>query len=151
MLFLEPAHVNSPVHFDLEEQPQVALDAVVSDGGLHRPCLGRAPTASILKELEDRVCIPLETLISISGPRLRRTRALAPVLSIRRCTRLAAKPRAPNAALQAQSILMQTALRVAVGKGQSANVPSVKASLCRLPAKGSRRRLCRRPKPQSAK
>jgi hypothetical protein len=46
-------------------------------------------------EIEARVCIPLES------------RTPATVLSIRRSSRLAAKPRAANATLQAQSVLMQ--------------------------------------------
>jgi hypothetical protein len=58
-------------------------------------------------EIEARVCIPLESPILKTGPRLRKSRTPATVLSIRRSSRLATKPRAANATLQAQSVLMQ--------------------------------------------
>jgi len=49
----------------------------------------------------------LQTPILRDAPRLRKSRTPATVISIRRSTRLAAKPRAPNATLQAQAVLMQ--------------------------------------------
>jgi hypothetical protein len=61
----------------------------------------RTSTAAIMQQTEDRVCIPMESPLIKVGPRLRRPRTPATVLSIRRSTRLAAKPRAANVTLQA--------------------------------------------------
>ena len=63
-------------------------------------------------EIVARVCIPLDSPVIRAGPRLRKSRTLATVLSIRRSSHLAAKPRAAkpraaNATLQAQSVLMR--------------------------------------------
>ena len=58
-------------------------------------------------EIVARVCIPLDSPVIRAGPRLRKSRTPATVLSIRRSSRLAAKPQAANATLQAQSVLMR--------------------------------------------
>ena len=58
-------------------------------------------------EIVARVCIPLDLPVIKAGPRLRKSRTPATVLSIRRRSRLAAKPWAANATLQAQSVLMR--------------------------------------------
>lgn len=50
--------------------------------------------APLVDEIEARVCIPLDSPILKTGPRLRKSRTPATVLSIRRSSRLAAKPRA---------------------------------------------------------
>jgi hypothetical protein len=60
-----------------------------------------------MQQIEDRVCIPMESPLIKDGPRLCRPRTPATVLSIRCSTRQAAKPRAANATLQAQAVLMQ--------------------------------------------
>jgi hypothetical protein len=43
----------------------------------------RVSAATIVDEIEARVCIPLESLILKTGPRLRKSRTPATVLSIR--------------------------------------------------------------------
>jgi hypothetical protein len=51
--------------------------------------------ASLLAELEERLCIPLETPL-LSKPRLRRFRTPSMEMSVRRSGRLAAKTKASN-------------------------------------------------------
>lgn len=69
----------------------------------------RATAVPLMDEIEARMCIPvpLQTPILRDAPRLRKSRTPATVISIMRSTRLVAKPRALNATLQAQAVLMQ--------------------------------------------
>jgi hypothetical protein len=60
-----------------------------------------SPAASLRSDIEAGVCIPLDSPIIRAGPRLRKSRTPASVLSLRRSSRLAVKPRAANATLQA--------------------------------------------------
>ena len=57
--------------------------------------------------IESQVCIPLQTPIISSGPKLRKSKTPKSVFTPRRSERLAQKPRSANATLQAQSILLQ--------------------------------------------
>jgi len=63
--------------------------------------------AAVQKELEDMICVPLQSPLIRSRPRLRRSRTPISVGSLRRSGRLAAKPRAANATRQAQIVLLK--------------------------------------------
>jgi hypothetical protein len=60
-----------------------------------------------LDELEAKVCVPLSTPLIRAGPRPRRSRTPATLTPLRRSRRLAAKPRAANATVQAQMVLLR--------------------------------------------
>ncbi|CAD6341147.1 unnamed protein product [Miscanthus lutarioriparius] len=62
---------------------------------------------SIQESLEERLCLPLQTPLIRGPPRLRRPRTPAPVTLLRRCDRIAAKPREADSTKQAQCVLMQ--------------------------------------------
>ena len=58
-------------------------------------------------ELEDEVCIPIQTPLVMNRPRLRRARSPVAVHSLRRSGRIAARSRAANATAQAQRVLLK--------------------------------------------
>jgi len=60
----------------------------------------------IADKLQAEVCLPLQTPIIKDTPRRRRART-PPSVSIRRSRRIAARPRAPNATMQAQKVLLR--------------------------------------------
>jgi hypothetical protein len=67
----------------------------------------RSPGTTEIGDIEAAICIPLQTPVIKAAPILRRSRTPATVVTLKRSTRLAAKPRAANATLQAQSVLMR--------------------------------------------
>lgn len=54
---------------------------------------GPAASVAILEDLEERLCLPLQTPLVCGPPRLRRARTPAPAQSLRRSVRIAAAPR----------------------------------------------------------
>jgi len=60
--------------------------------------------AAVQKELEDMICVPLQSPLIRSRPRLRRSRT---PISVGSSGRLAAKPREANATRQAQIVLLK--------------------------------------------
>lgn len=86
-----------------------------------------ATPRAILRNLEDRLCIPMETPLLKEKPRLRLAKTSAPVQSIRRSVRIAAMPREPNVNAQARVVLLKKL-------GQPTSSPSgghYTAQLCR--------------------
>lgn len=63
--------------------------------------------SAVQKELEDVVCVPIQSPLIRCRPRLRRARTPVSVDALRRSGRLAAKPRALNATKQAQIVLLR--------------------------------------------
>jgi len=62
---------------------------------------------TVQASLEAEVCIPLATPVLKTRPRLRRSRTPTSVRSLRRSGRIAARPRAANATMQAQNVLLR--------------------------------------------
>jgi hypothetical protein len=58
-------------------------------------------------EREAGICIPMHTPLIRAGPRPRRSRMPISIPSLRRSGRITAKPRAPNATVQAQLVLLK--------------------------------------------
>jgi hypothetical protein len=58
-------------------------------------------------ELEAGICIPMHTPLIRAGPRLRRSRTPISIPSLRRSGIITTKPRAPNAIVQAQLVLLK--------------------------------------------
>lgn len=58
------------------------------------------------QQIEERLCLPLETPLIQGRPRLRRSKTLAPQ-SLRRSSRIAATPRENNCTSQAQAVLLK--------------------------------------------
>jgi hypothetical protein len=78
--------------------PDLTTSEVAADPG-HR-------VLDVQREIEDRVCLPLQAPVLQGRPTLRVPGAKPSVDSPRRSVRLAAKPRAPNPTLHAQVVLM---------------------------------------------
>nr|AGT16146.1 hypothetical protein SHCRBa_218_D02_R_110 [Saccharum hybrid cultivar R570] len=70
-------------------------------------------TMSIQESLEERLCLPFQTPLIRGPPRLCRPRMPAPVTSVRRSDRIAAKPQEADSTKQAQCVLMQKLRMVA--------------------------------------
>lgn len=69
---------------------------------------GQVPSLAMIQEdMEARICVPLQTPVLHSKPRLRRSTTPASIHSLRRSGRLAAQPRAANSTKQAQSVLLK--------------------------------------------
>ena len=78
--------------------------------------------------LEAEVCVPMHTPLIRAGPRPRRARTPVSIPSLRRSGRIAARPRAPNATVQAQLLLLKK-LGVAVAEGEHASEVEKKIKL----------------------
>jgi len=74
------------------------------------------------------VCVPMHTPLIHAGPRPRRARTPVSIPSLRRSGRIAARPRAPNATVQAQLLLLKK-LGVAVAEGEHASEVEKKIKL----------------------
>lgn len=98
--------LDGPNYVDVQAtSPCSPVTAMVASAAMGTPPGSRA--AFLRSEIEAGVCVPMDSPIIRVGPRLRKSRTPATVLSIGRSTWLAAKPRASNATLQAQALLMQ--------------------------------------------
>ncbi|CAD6229522.1 unnamed protein product [Miscanthus lutarioriparius] len=78
--------------------------------------------------LEAEVCVPMHTPLIRAGPRPRRARTPVSIPSLRRSGRIAARPRAPNATVQAQLLLLKK-LGVTVAEGEHASEVEKKIKL----------------------
>lgn len=66
-----------------------------------------SPLGDVAGEIRSQICLPLQTPLIASKPRLRKARTPRSIGSLRRSARIAAKPRAANCTVQAQGLLMQ--------------------------------------------
>jgi hypothetical protein len=85
--------------FDNHLGPLPSLDSVA-------PAVPTLPS-SVQEQLEAEICLPLPTPLIRAGPRLRRSWTPVSIHSLRRSTRITAKPRATNATVQAQKVLLK--------------------------------------------
>lgn len=73
--------------------------------------------SAVVRRIQDQVCLPFQTPLVRAGPRLRRSRTPITPRSLRRSSRIAARPRAGNATIQAQKVLLRK-LGVQVGEDE---------------------------------
>jgi len=89
-------------HCAIDEPPEITGNVAATQE------LNSSDGASQIQlRLESAVCLPLQSPLLRSAPRLRRARTPVSVASLRRSGRLAARSRAANATVQAQRVLLK--------------------------------------------
>lgn len=118
--FVSPSTTSNLAASNLAADPQSILqgDAGGPDASSDDDSrIGSHDANPVQLELEAAVCVPLQTPLVRSRPRIRRARTPVSVGSLRRSGRIAAQPRAANATAQAHRVLLKK-LGVAVEEGE---------------------------------